>query len=69
MRNKFYHDIDLEEVEFQEPEEESDTMFGHLYEAEDECQHCGYYGPLRSTRKGYRCPDCRKIVVSHDNEE
>lgn len=65
-KSKYYHDIDLEDVEVQEPEEH-DTMFGHLYEAEDSCPECDYYGPMRSTRRGWRCPKCRTLVVSHDD--
>lgn len=33
-----------------------------LFEQEDGCD-CGYEGQLRSTRKGWKCPSCRKIVI------
>ncbi len=34
-----------------------------LFEQEDGCPHCGYDGALRSTRKGWKCPECREIVI------
>ena len=65
-RKKFNQDeFDFDE-ENQVLEEERNGFFDHLYETEDECQRCGYFGPLKSTRKGYRCPDCGKLVVRHE---
>jgi len=34
-----------------------------LFEQEEGCAECGYDGPLRSTRKGWKCPECRRIVI------
>lgn len=69
MRKKFYHDINLEDVESPPEPEDSNSMFGNLYEADDECPKCEYYGPMRPTRKGYRCPECRALVVRIDNDD
>lgn len=27
------------------------------------CPECDYEGPLRSTRKGWKCPSCRHLVI------
>lgn len=42
---------------------EDDEGFRQLLQSEEGCPECGYDGPLRSTRKGYKCPDCRTIVI------
>lgn len=42
---------------------EHDAGFRQLIEQDDGCHHCGYDGQLRSTRKGYKCPECRQIVI------
>lgn len=34
-----------------------------LFDQEDGCPYCGFEGQLRSTRKGYKCPECREIVI------
>ncbi len=34
-----------------------------LADQDDGCPLCGYDGQLRSTRKGYKCPECREIVI------
>lgn len=34
-----------------------------LADQEEGCPECGFEGPLRSTRKGYKCPECREIVI------
>lgn len=36
---------------------------GSLSEQEDGCPECGFDGQLRSTRKGWKCPECRAIVI------
>lgn len=40
-----------------------DGFMAALYEQEDGCPECGSDKPLRSTRKGWKCPDCREIVI------
>lgn len=45
-----------------EPEEDTGLIRG-LAEQEDGCPHCEYDGQLRSTRKGWKCPKCRAIVI------
>lgn len=43
--------------------EESNDNFSSLFEQQDGCPYCGFDGQLRSTRKGYKCPECREIVI------
>lgn len=43
--------------------EDEEEGFRSLLEAEDGCPYCNYEGSLRSTRKGWRCPRCREIVI------
>lgn len=44
-------------------EDEDRGFTGRLFEQEDGCPYCGFEGQLRSTRKGYKCPECREIVI------
>lgn len=44
-------------------DDDRDDGFRHLIEQDEGCHHCGYDGQLRSTRKGYKCPQCRQIVI------
>lgn len=44
-------------------DEESLDGFRALIEQDEGCPYCGYEGHLRSTRKGYKCPKCREIVI------
>lgn len=53
----------LEDLENEGSEAEVQGFFGHLRGNEDECPNCGYYGPMRSTRKGMKCPECREIAI------
>lgn len=34
-----------------------------LVEQDEGCPECGFEGPLRSTRIGWKCPSCREIVI------
>ncbi len=62
MPRKKRFEEDEFEFEANEDEDKPEGFFGHLHEADDECPSCGYYGPMKSTAKGYRCMDCNKIV-------
>lgn len=43
---------------------DDDTGFmSGLYEQQDGCVYCDYEGQLRSTRKGWKCPRCKEIVI------
>lgn len=45
-------------------DEDYDKGFtGGLFEQQDGCPFCDFEGQLRSTRKGYKCPKCREIVI------
>ena len=44
-------------------EEAEEGFTQSLFEQEEGCNECGYDGPLRSTRKGWKCPECRRIVI------
>lgn len=46
--------------------EETGCFFDSLYEQEDYCPNCDYEGPLELKRKGYRCPECRSIVIPNE---
>lgn len=66
-RKRFNEDeFNLEDLENEGSEAENDSFFDHLRSFDDECPNCGYFGPMRSTRKGMKCPDCREIVVALD---
>ncbi len=45
------------------PDDEEERGFRSLIDQEEICHFCGYDGPLRPTRKGYKCPECREIVL------
>jgi hypothetical protein len=51
------------------PSDESNGSLFDLYEQEEGCPYCEYDGMLRSTRKGYRCPQCKEIVIPHETDE
>jgi hypothetical protein len=44
-------------------DDDVETGFRSLIDQEEVCHFCGYDGPLRPTRKGYKCPKCREIVL------
>jgi hypothetical protein len=47
--------------------QDEDATFQSLLEDQDDgCPFCGFDGQLRSTRKGYKCPECREIVIPVD---
>jgi len=44
--------------------DEEEEGFRSLFTSQDDgCTACGFEGPLRSTRKGYKCPKCRTLVI------
>ena len=47
-------------------EEESEGWRALLSESDDGCSSCGFEGPLRLTRKGYKCPQCRTLVIPNE---
>jgi hypothetical protein len=48
---------------------EEDYSAWGLIDQEEGCDECGYEGPLRSTRKGWKCTECRKIVIPAEMDE
>lgn len=42
---------------------EDDSFFSTLYEAEDGCPECGFEEPLILTKRGWKCKQCRTIVI------
>lgn len=46
--------------------EEALEGFRVLIAQEEGCPYCEYEGVLRSTRKGYKCPKCREIVIPNE---
>lgn len=43
--------------------DEEESFFRNLSEQDEGCPECDYEGPLRSTRKGWKCPSCKEIVI------
>lgn len=44
-------------------EGDEDSFRALLATQDDSCPECGFDGPLRSTRKGYKCPRCKALVI------
>lgn len=43
---------------------DNDEGFRALLTVQDDgCYVCEFEGPLKSTRRGYKCPVCRTIVI------
>lgn len=43
------------------------SFFGsNLFYMEDYCPYCDYEGPLDPRRDGYRCPECRELVLPNE---
>ncbi len=66
-RKEFDEDVFFEDYDGQD--EESNSVFGSLYNSDnDTCPHCGE-GPLVLRAKGYRCPStqCAKVVFAHED--
>ncbi|NJL55765.1 hypothetical protein HC928_11655 [bacterium] len=42
--------------------EEEESLWD-LAEQDEGCPECGYEGPLKSTRRGWKCPECREIII------
>lgn len=44
-------------------DDEQEGFTAGLFEQQDGCPFCEYEGQLRSSRKGWKCPKCREIVI------
>jgi len=49
-----------------EDEYDDENTFKSLLEQDEGCP-CGYEGALRSTRRGWKCPKCKNIVVPSES--
>lgn len=46
--------------------EDEKSFAAELLDRDEGCHLCGYEGILQLTKKGWKCPQCRKILIPYD---